>query len=94
MFPEPPRQPLKLSGQFKDLVGGKVTYSPYQPKARIPCDECLWTLHLNKGAGEPARTARHRRRIEIIQRGQKHPLIGDLVLCYEHCELWRKIDGK
>lgn len=84
MFPEPDPSPVRLSGNFDSWAGLKAGYTDYHTKKRVQCDECVWTLHLAGGIGDPPRTARHRRTCEA----------GTLVLCYAHTTLWKELDGK
>jgi hypothetical protein len=84
LFPEPARQPLRLSGHYENLAGAKASYTDYKTIKRVQCDECVWVLHLNKGVGDPPRTARYKRSTTG----------GQMVLCWEHMKIWRELDGK
>lgn len=94
MFPKPVVPPLRLSGYFQPLGGGTISYTQYRPKKRYPCQECIATIHVNNGVGEPARTARWRRIEKKIKPGYKVPDVLDLVLCTEHKQLWEAQDGR
>lgn len=83
MFSVAQPEPVELSKMFAYLKKEKGSYSRYQPKARVACDECIAVLHEAGGVGPPPRGAR------MTRRG------GDrtLRLCGAHAALWRDLDG-
>lgn len=83
MFDVPPPAALTLSRLHARAKTQRGTYSAYNPKGRVACDECVAVLHEAAGKGEPPRGARVSRRTPG----------GQLRLCTGHAELWKTMDG-
>lgn len=84
LFPAPTTAALTLSGYFDSQAAFKATYAKYAPVRRVACDECVASLHLAGGRGEPPRSPSPTRKV---------PGFDAIRLCVEHRDLWTKKDG-
>lgn len=93
LFDEPERPTLGMSKHYDDdhwqlSAGRKVRYTPKSYKRFMPCDECQWFKHEQKGKSLPYRQVAHQRTL-ITDSGNR-----SLLLCHFHTHRWREIDGK
>lgn len=79
--PAPPRRAKTLREKDREA---RPTWSRYNPRTRVACDECITLLHESRGQGYAAQSARWRLRQGAL----------DLVLCHAHAQARRIEQGK
>lgn len=81
LFSTPHAPGLKVSTHFAATSRGpKPSYTAYNVKGRVQCEECVWTVHEARGVGGAyIRGARVKRTAG-----------GEAVLlCHGHADLWK-----
>lgn len=78
LFDLPPSVPVRTSKQPTNA--GRSVWTRYNPRNRVPCDECMQLLHEADGKGFAANSARWRLNADGVV----------TLLCLQHAEVRRK----
>jgi hypothetical protein len=77
-------KPLLLSKWDEPFWWDKpIRWTTYHRKQRVPCDDCVLTLHEQKGQGPTPRQATYRRTSGIAHHAR------EALLCRDHTRQWR-----